>query len=559
MVKAKLFLPPFLILFFLLFSFYPTIFELNHSNRLADAQREFILEHNYYWPDYNLYLSKIRQRFEGRWMAIEKYTSEPHRGSLIQEFYLVLGHIGKAIGLDPNGSYLLGRILFAPMLLVIILMLCWNFFSRYTWRLLSFLIVTTSASFPKFLPDPDGGMKIVRYMEWWSNIDALQRITFIPHILFGQVVSFWLLYRLVIRQRRSDRAFPQGQTLLELLTMIFFGIAVGIVFPPSLITLISTLLILTLIEVVRKKRLSRQSVFLLLFSTASSLSLLYLFVITKQFPWSALVEFHRTHPMMIPFWDYIMGTGPVFFLGFIGMIVAVVRRERRFNPLIFWVLTTLLFAILFTHIKEQSPLRFTQTGLFIPLGILTSYLFYRLYHLGHLGNLGYLWRPAVITIVSLYILANLFMMKNSLDWQTTWITQRLGANIPPVPYPPQAMYPLRQWMDGIRWLRDNTAGDDVVLADITAGNYIPAYAGNTVYFGQANTVDYERKHREVIRFFEGKMSQREAELFFRNGRITYIFYSIQEKERSGGKKLEDMYSGIKVVFTNSTTTLYSVD
>jgi len=58
-----------LILAFLFFSFYPTIFELQRSDKLADSRREFILEHNYYWPDYNLYLSKIRQGFEGRLTA----------------------------------------------------------------------------------------------------------------------------------------------------------------------------------------------------------------------------------------------------------------------------------------------------------------------------------------------------------------------------------------------------------------------------------------------------------------------------------------------------------
>lgn len=549
MVKARLFLPPFIIIFFLFFSFYPTIFELKHADKLADPQREFIVEHNYYWPDYNLYLSKIRQGQEGRWTALEKYTSETHRGSFVQEFYIILGHIGKAIGLDPNGSYLLGRVLLAPILLLAVVIICWVYFSSYTWRLLSLIVVTTSASFPKFITNANGETTIVRYMEWWSNIDALQRISFIPHILFGQVLSFWLLYQLTMKKSTKT-------TIKQFFFYVFVGNIAGLVFPPSIITLISTLLIIFSIKIIKEKRLSQQSRFLFLFSVSSSLTLLYLFFITKQFPWSALVHFHRTHPMMIPFWEYIMGTGPAFFFGFLGMVIAVFRRDHRLNPLIFWVLTTLLFAILFTHIKEQSPLRFTQTGLFIPLGILTSYFFYQLYHLGNLSNLGYLWKPAIGSLICLYILVNLFMMKKSLDWQTTWITQRLGANIPPVPYPPQAMYPLREWMDGIRWLREHTQPQDVVLADVTAGNYIPAYSGNTVYFGQANTVDYERKQVQVIRFFEGKMSQREAELFLQNGRITYIFYSIQEKERNGGKELEDTYSSLKPVFTNTTVTIY---
>ncbi|MCJ7740960.1 hypothetical protein MUP32_06660, partial [Candidatus Microgenomates bacterium] len=65
MVKMKQAIFLFLILFFLIFSFYPTIFELSKASHLSDPAREFILEHNYYWPDFNLYLSKLRQGFEG--------------------------------------------------------------------------------------------------------------------------------------------------------------------------------------------------------------------------------------------------------------------------------------------------------------------------------------------------------------------------------------------------------------------------------------------------------------------------------------------------------------
>lgn len=113
-------------------------------------------------------------------------------------------------------------------------------------------------------------------------------------------------------------------------------------------------------------------------------------------------------------------------------------------------------------------------------------------------------------------------------------------------------------MDGIRWLRDNTNRGDVVLAEITAGNHIPAYAGNTVYLGQANTVDYERKQAEVWEFLKGEMGEKQAQLFLKNGRIKYIFFSVQEKEKSGGKPLEDFYPFLTPVYTNPTVTIFTL-
>src|SRR3989344_5964395 len=107
-----------LLLLFLFFSFYPTLYEISQSPKLKIKNRDFILEHNYYWPDFNLYLSKVRQGYENRWLAVEKYTSDPHRGSLIQIFYLYMGKIGHTLNVDPNIAYQLGRIVLSPLLLL---------------------------------------------------------------------------------------------------------------------------------------------------------------------------------------------------------------------------------------------------------------------------------------------------------------------------------------------------------------------------------------------------------------------------------------------------------
>ncbi len=377
-------------------------------------------------------------------------------------------------------------------------------------------------------------------MEWWSNIDAVQRITFVPHILFGQVTSFFILYFFLKNNFRLDK-----RTLIYL---IFLGNLTGLVFPPSLVTLNSVILLLLIISLIKKPNLYKYLLFNTYYLILTIPSLLYIFFITRIPPWSALVDFHRTHPMMIPFWEYILGTGPIFFLGLLGMIVAAVKKVAKFYPFIFWILLTFLYAIIFTHIKEQSPLRFTQTGLFIPLGLLGAYFFYQLSQIT--GS------KITYPLIIFYIIINFFMMKISLDWQTNFITQRAQANVPDVPYPPQTMYPLKSWMDGIRWIKNNTKEDDVILAHITAGNFIPAYAGRTVYFGQANTLDYDSKQTLVDKFYKGEMSISQASEFLKNGRINYIFYSLQEIEFSPNKSLNFYYPFLQPVFRSDTITVF---
>ena len=376
MVKYREIIFGLLILFFLAFSFYPTIFEINNANKLTDPNREFVLEHNYYWPDFNLYLSKIRQGWEGSLLAQEKYTSEPHTGSLLQEFYVILGRVGAVLFLDPNMSYQLGRFILSPLLLVIILFLVRAYFHSFVWQVLAFAIVVVSASFPRIFYDSAGAIQIGRFMEWWSNIDALQRITFIPHILFGQVVSFYLLNQLTIKRTQLIK--------VKLILFILLGNLVGLVFPPSLITLNGVLILILFAKLISSLKITN-SIGLLgywvigLFVIFTLPSLLYLFIITKQIPWTALIQAHRTHPMMVPLDQYILGTGPIFYLGIFGAVVSILKREKRFQPLILWIITTLGFAAFFSVVKDQSPLRFTQTGLFIPLGILGAYLFQKIF------------------------------------------------------------------------------------------------------------------------------------------------------------------------------------
>ena len=82
-----------LIVGFVLFSLSPTFYELKRSGDLH-SDRQFELIHNFP-TDYNFYLSRIREGLEGRWTSVERYTSEPHVGSLVHEMYVLMGRVGR--------------------------------------------------------------------------------------------------------------------------------------------------------------------------------------------------------------------------------------------------------------------------------------------------------------------------------------------------------------------------------------------------------------------------------------------------------------------------------
>jgi len=113
-------------------------------------------------------------------------------------------------------------------------------------------------------------------------------------------------------------------------------------------------------------------------------------------------------------------------------------------------------------------------------------------------------------------------------------------------------------MDIIGHIALGLPSDAVILSDLTAGNYIPAYAGRTVYVGHDNTVKKEEKRDTARLFFQGKMGAKEAFQWMRGERISYVFFGPEEQDRGGLKTLESAYPFLKRVYKKGSVILYSV-
>ncbi|OGG16017.1 hypothetical protein A3D77_03175 [Candidatus Gottesmanbacteria bacterium RIFCSPHIGHO2_02_FULL_39_11] len=574
-----------LISLFLFFSFSPTLLDLSYQNNLYDKNREFTLEHNYYWPDFNLYVSKIRQGYEGSILAKERYTTEPHSGSLIQWLYVLLGIAGKTFGLSIPWSYQLGRILFAPLLLLVILLIIKKYFLSFKNQVFVLVITLISGSFPRPFTDAHGAIRIGRYMEWWSNMDPLQRTTHLPHILLAQAISFFLLYKLLIERVLPQTSLSAGAplrlssarqrepfhlrhlfTINQILTWVFYillGNFLGLIFPPSLMTLNLVIVFYVLISLIKNRNRNIKFVICYLLFVISTLpSLLYIFFLTKTIPWSALVDAHKMTRMPVALDQFILATGPIFYLATLGMVTLIIKRKIHWYPLIYFVVVSILFASYFSISDDQSPLRFTQTGLFIPFGILGSYFLVEVWRwineqlTMRNAQIKTIVRMCYLLFVICYLTMSSLILYSSYDWQREFIVERAHADHPLVPYPPQTLPPLKSWMDAIRFLENNTSHDDVVIAQITAANYIPAYAGNTVWWGQTNTYDYFRKQKLMEDFFKGEMSESQAIHLIAEGNIKYVFVGPQERDMMTGKKITDVYPFLNSFFKNSTVEIY---
>ena len=282
-------------IFFVLFSFSPSLYEIYQAKNIPQ-ERYFLLEHNYLF-DYNFYLSRIREGTEGRWLVVEKYYNQSHQGSLFQVFYLWLGKLGGIVRLEPPVIYHLARLLFGLTFLILIGSYVKRFF-KGRWWIISFIFAVTAGSWPilvKTGPSADGFWRFATYMGWWSVVDSLQRITIMPHILFGQIFLLLFIWRfsdklsktkiktifskgpaapfdslrsLRASASRDKKVYPERNEghlarvthsffcfnsidslkSLEILMWGLIGFVVGIVFPPTLIVVYTVFAILTFWE-----------------------------------------------------------------------------------------------------------------------------------------------------------------------------------------------------------------------------------------------------------------------------------------------------------------------
>jgi hypothetical protein len=535
-----------LVFFFVLFSLVPMFYEWSRQGDLH-PDRQFELVHNFY-TDYNFYLSRIREGREGARTVTEKYTSEPHQGSYVQIMYLLMGKVSAWFSVPwPNSgdTYHTARIVLAATLLFLTAYAAkWAFEKfRFRWQIIGFLLAVTASSWP--IPVfSHNEWRFGGYMPWWSIMDSLQRITFIPHMLAGQALIVFLLV-----------AMAQARVMKKAGNWVFLGflaVLLGTVFPAGLGFVFAAWGVFVILDFLyrlpmpRKERLPWILTRLAgpaIVGLMSTPALLYFSLVVKVYPWKRLIDYALLHPQPFVLRDYLLAVGPMLILGAIGGLWVLVKREKRLFIFVAWTFTWFTCIIAFQHIKQESPLRFTEMLPQVPLGILAAYF------LSDLSNLGNVWKKTAIIIAFGLIALGLAQMYSSWRWQKEFLDQKIWATQPLVPTGSYEMYPLKDFLAAINFIQNNTGRTTVILSETTAGNYIPVYSGNTVYVGHANSVNTEQKEQVVKSFFAGAMSPAQATEFLTANNLHYIFFGPQEEADGGLLNLPSTYPFLTEIYS----------
>lgn len=254
-----------------------------------------------------------------------------------------------------------------------------------------------------------------------------------------------------------------------------------------------------------------------------------------------------TYTAAPPLIDVLMSYGLVLFFAVLGVIYICRKRHesRRSFLLLAWVGITLMAIYLPRWLGH--PLSFERKmieGMHWPLCLLAA--------AGIVWVLEHINSRAVQKVIALVVLIiSCISSFQFIGWSLA-NAQDNNSSRANVLMPP--LYISDGDQAAMNYLTLNGNQKEAVLSLTFVGNYIPGQTGMTVYLGHwAETIHYEDKLSETLKFYTGKMTQQEAREWLAKNHIGYILLGSYEHQLGAVLPFP-----LKQVFSESGTAIYEV-
>jgi len=492
--------------------------------------------------DAQSYFAKMLQGREGYWLYTIPFTTEEHAPAFIGGFYLALGHLARTFGLSLVTMWHLARTVADLILFLVTFGFIAQFLDDLRARWTAFLLALCGSGLGwlLFLLDQP-------YWLDWFPVDFkmpeahlfFTALTF-PHVAFGTaliVSSLWLSLK--------GLAFPMLGRFVIGAGLVNLGLA--IVYPFLIFLIIATLGLYWLWCVVQAKRMlwREAAVLAAMFAFPAPLVVYYAVTLAVNPVFHAWDAQAVTPSPPVP--HYLLAYG-------LMLLCALPLLRRRCSRYAFlWVWVSAVALLVYAPLNPQR--RFVE-GVQVPLAILTAAglceviipwieqtrVFRRIAAQPRYSPAG-LERLLLIGFIAFASLSNVYVLASVC---VTAVAQQ--------PYP---LFRTRAEIAGVDWLRANTTRADVVLGAYETGNYIAARAGNRVVLGHwAETVDWQRRMREVERFFNAATDDASRVALLREYRVAYVFWGQAERELGAFDPERAPY--LERVFANDQARIYRV-
>lgn len=490
--------------------------------------------------DFGNYYQMIEQARQGRFLLSDPFTSEPHRATIFNPYWLLVGQVARLTNWSNAVVFQLARVSAIPLLVVILFWLIRQLVRERGQRLFSlvFMIAASGAGAWSMLWLPhfvDVYANYVRNqpLDLWVS----EAVTFLTMLQTGHfivataliIVIFILLYRALTHDRWPLVWWAGAAGLF----LFFFH-------PFHLPTVFAVSGIYILVRCVQEGRLlwswfAKASAFALMTMPAWLYHGLLL-----VFDPIAAGRAEQNVNLTPPLWIFVLGYGWLLPAALIG--IWQLRREKRLQGLHQFLLTWLVVQVILIYGPFAWQRRLTH-GWQIPLTFFAAYGVMMLWRRMRRKFAGPL--PAgglVVAGILLFCLSNVYVFANDLSLFTR----------PQYRLPVYSFYYPQSFQPALKWIRDRVSPGQAILAQYTTSNVIVSETARTVYVGHTvETLKAREKMAAVGRFYDSQTTDQQRLEFIESEKISYVVYGPIERHFSWQDPLF-----LPVAFQNDDITIY---
>lgn len=480
------------------------------AERRADGQGIFAGQ---LWASHDVaqYVAAMNDGARGAWLIRDRLTAEEHVPAFIYGFYVLLGKVVHALGIDADAGYRLAGVIGRVFMLLAVYRTT-SLVSPTAWRrqvafgltvlggglisLLTLLQVVTGLDLGLLgsdLNEPEFGTFILLFAS--------------PHLMVG-------LGLLLLAAHAYARAW-RSRHAWDAVAAASLTVALGVVNSYSLATLCAVVSIHALVMTALARRLVWRGLIAAGLVNLAALPILaygvLTFVLGADPFWGVAYGKQNVTPT-----PTLANVAAAFGLVLVLAVAGVRSFGRRATSGRVLVLVWIAAMALMMYLPVGVQRRFAF-GLQPMLALVAAFA------------LPPLWRfisaprPRPWTLARPILILLLFqaLVGSSAVLAAVAVSQALDAGTPGPGLVRQDFYPA-SLRPAARWLAEQSGPEDVVLAQPKTGNYLVREIAGRVYVGHwSATVDYEQKRREVAWFFAGPLDP-ERQAFLAARGIRYV-------------------------------------
>lgn len=456
--------------------------------------------------DGNSYLAKINQGWAGNWLFTLPFTAERGAGSLLNLFYLFLGHLSRVFQIPVVVMFHLARLAGAVFLLLSLMRFAKVIFRCHPGYGARAFFLAAAGSGLGWLALPWG--------TFTSDFWVAEAFPFLsayatPHFAIGLALLLELMMRMP--NARSTRSYG----MMLLLTFLLANIQ-----PFAIVILWAVTIGINLWDAKLHYPVNWKGIFIVVIG--GGIPLLYQYWVIHTDPLLAAWNAQNLTPAP-PLWDLALSLSPAILVALYGFI-----QKRKTGELfdIRLLLVWLAAGLVLIYFPFNLQRRF-MLGIFIPTAMLAAYAF---------TSLKGKWAGrAWWVVVTLSLITNI----------TVLLAGIFGA-ISKAP----AIYLTSDEYRALQWISAETAVESVILASPEMGTFIPAHTGRCVLYGHPfETVNADQQRQLVIDYLSGRISEPQPT------NINYIFVGPREQQLGSG----DFWIDDEIVYQNNTVTIFRVE